>query len=36
MNVGKPQKVVIAIPDRQPAREPVKEPVPEPVKVGAK
>ncbi|KKK50707.1 hypothetical protein LCGC14_3122330 [marine sediment metagenome] len=27
MNVGKPQKVVIAIPSRQPAREPVKEPV---------
>ena len=32
MNVGNPEKVVIAIPDRQPAR----EPVPEPVKVAVK
>ncbi len=36
MNVGKPQKVVIAIPNRQPAREPVPEPVKEPVKVGVR
>ena len=35
MNVGKPKKVVIAIPDRQPAREPLREPVPEPVRVNS-